>query len=186
MSFSRWLPVLSLLLVLSPALTAANVLKIDPARSFVNVDVKATVGSFTGRLEAYDARLGFDERGKIRTATFAFRFADLKTGDAKRDAEMLEWLGGGDPAASFQLGALAVAPDGQGHASGRLLLNGQVHLVEMPVNLTQLDGEWTITGAATLRYTNWGLKVIRRLGLLKVDPEVKVRFKLIGRPVEGK
>lgn len=186
MSPSRWWSALVLLLVLPVALPATGALRVDPARSFVNVDVKATVGSFTARLEAYDAQIGLDERGRIRTATFAFRFVHLKTGDAKRDAEMLAWLGGDDPAASFQLGALAVAPDGQGHATGRLLLNGQVHLVEMPVNITQLDGEWTITGAATLRYTDWGLKVIRRIGLLKVDPELRVRFKLIARPVAAK
>lgn len=172
--------------VLPLALTAASTLKVDPARSFVDVDVKMTVGSFTGRLEAYDAQVGFDPAGRIKTATFAFKFADLKTGEHKRDAEMLQWLGGNDPVGSFQLGALALTPDGQGHASGRLVIKGRAELVEFPVNVTQLDGVWTISGSATLRYTDWGLKVIRKLGLLKVDPEVKVRFKLIGAPVEAK
>lgn len=177
---------LASLLLLPLSLAAASTLKVDPARSFVDVDVKMTVGSFTGRLEAYNAQVGFDPAGKIKTATFAFKFADLKTGEQKRDADMLEWLGGGDPVGSFQLGALALTPDGQGHASGRLVIKGRAELVEFPVNVTQLDGVWTISGSATLRYTNWGLKVIRKMAVLKVDPEVKVRFKLIGTPVEAK
>lgn len=180
------LRLLPLLLCLPLSLAAATALKVDRTRSFVDVDVRMTVGSFTGRLEAYDAQVTFDPPGKIKAATFAFRFADLKTGDAKRDADMIRWLGGGDPAGHFQLGALALTPDGQGHASGRLTLHGRAELVELPVNVTQLDGDWTIAGSASLRYTDWGLKVIRKLGVLKVDPEVKVRFKLIGAPVEAK
>lgn len=173
---------LTLALLLPLSVVAAPTLRIDRTRSFVDVDVKATLGSFTGRLEAYEAQLVFDPAGKIETATFSFGFADLKTGEAKRDAEMIKWLGGGDPAGSFQLAALALRPDGQGHATGRLTLKGRAELIEFPVTIAQLDGEWTISGTATLRYTDWGLKVIRKLGLLKVDPEVKVRFKLIGQP----
>lgn len=176
--------ILALLLPLS--LAAASTLKVDRTRSFVDVDVKATVGSFTGRLEAYEAQVTFEPAGKIKTATFAFKFADLKTGEAKRDAEMIQWLGGGDPAGSFQLAALALTPDGQGHATGRLTLKGRAELIEFPVTVTQLDGDWTVSGTATLRYTDWGLKVIRKMGVLKVDPEVKVRFKLIGAAVEAK
>lgn len=173
---------LTLALLLPLSLAAATTLKIDRTRSFVDVDVTATIGSFTGRLETYEAQLDFEPVGKIKTATFSFKFADLKTGEAKRDAEMIEWLGGGDPSGSFQLAALALRPDGQGHATGRLTIKGRAELIEFPVTISQLDGDWTISGTATLRYTDWGLKVIRKMGLLKVDPEVKVRFKLIGQP----
>lgn len=178
---------LRLLLALLPlAAPAASALKIDRSRSFVDVDVKATVDSFTGRLEQYDAAIGLDESGKIRTAQFSFKFADLKTGKDERDHKMLEWLGGAEPDGRFELGALALTPDGQGHATGRFTMHGNAQLIEFPVNVTQADGAFTITGAATLRYTDWGLKVIRMFGLLKVDPEVKVRFKLIGAPAEAK
>ncbi|HYC71100.1 MAG TPA: YceI family protein [Opitutaceae bacterium] len=177
---------LVLLLVLPFSLAAATTLKVDRPRSFVDVDVKATVGSFTGRLETYEAQVTFAPSDKIQAAVFSFKFADLKTGEAKRDAEMIKWLGGGDPAGSFQLGALALTPDGHGHATGRLTIKGRAELIEFPVTVSQLDGEWTIAGTATLHYTDWGLKVIRKMGLLRVDPEVKVRFKLIGTPVEAK
>lgn len=182
----KLLRLLVCLAVLPAGLAAAATLKVDRHRSFVNVDVKATVGSFTGRLEAYEARVTFEPAGRIRAATFRFRFADLKTGDAERDAEMLRWAGGPDAAGAFTLGALALTPDGQGHATGRLVMNGRPELIEFPVNVSQLDGVWTLEGAATLRYTDWGLKVVRRFVVVKVDPEVKVRFKLIGTPAEGK
>lgn len=174
---------LLLALVLPVAAFAASTLKIDRTKSFVDVDVKATVDSFTGRLENYDAQVGLDDAGKIKTTVFAFKFAHLKSGKADRDAKMIQWLGGGDPEGRFELGALAVAPDGQGQATGRLTFHGTSQLVEFPVQVQQLDNAWTISGAATVKYTNWGLKVIRLALLLKVDPEVKVRFKIVGTPV---
>lgn len=176
---------LFLFLVLPLAAIAADSLKIDRTKSFVDVDVKATVDSFTGRLENYDVQVGLDEAGKIKTAVFTFKFAHLKSGKADRDAKMLEWLGGGDPDGRFELGALAVTRDGQGQATGRLTFHGTSQLIEFPVEVQQLDSAWTITGAATVKYTNWGLKVIRMALLLKVDPEVKVRFKIVGTPVEA-
>jgi polyisoprenoid-binding protein YceI len=179
-------PLGAALMVLPLMLAAASPLKVDRSRSFVDVDVSLTVGGFTGRLENYDVEIGRDESGRIRSATFSFRFADLKTGDEQRDRDMLEWLGGRSASAQFVLGALAVTPDGQGHASGRLTMNGRAQLIEFPVVVEQFNGAYTIRGTATLRYTNWGLKVIRKALVMKVDPEVKVRFKLVAVPVEGK
>ena len=169
------------LLLLPLALTAADrSLKVDRARSYVDVDVKATVDSFTARLEAYDLQAVADERDRIKTATLAFKFADLKTGKAERDAGMLEWLGGNDPAGRFELGILALTPSGQGQVSGNLTFHGQTALVEFPVNVARAGGDFIITGEATIDYRRWGLKKFRKLGVLTVDPFVKVRFKFTG------
>ena len=46
------------------------------------------------------------------------------------------------------------------------------------------DGSYTITGETTIDYRTWNLKVIRMALLLKVSPEVKIRFKFTGVPVE--
>lgn len=173
---------LCLFLVLPAVALAAGALKIDRAKSFVDVDVKATVDSFTGRLENYDAQIGLDDAGKIKTVVFTFKFADLKSGKGDRDNAMIEWLGGGEPDGKFELGVLAMAPDGQGQVTGRLTFHQASQLIEFPVEVQQLDNAVTIKGAATLNYTNWGLKVIRKALLLKVDPEVKVRFKIVGTP----
>lgn len=160
-------------------------LKVDPARSYVDVDVSVTVDSFTARLEKYEATLKLDDKGRLKQGgSFAFKFSDLKTGKPDRDKAMIEWLGGGQPAGKFDLGILAVTPSGQGQATGNLTLNGKSALIEFPVNITQADGVWIVTGEATVDYRHYGLKVIRKGFVIKVDPYVKIRFKLTGDPYE--
>ncbi len=162
----------------APAPASPDTLKIDRTRSFIDVDVKATVGSFTGRLERYVATLALAPDGKVRTARLEFGFADLKTGDADRDARMLEWLGGGEPAGSYELGVLALAPDGQGQASGRLTFHGQNRRVEFPVLVTRTEEALTVTGETTIDTRQWGLPPLRHRFVVKVNPEVRIRFRL--------
>jgi polyisoprenoid-binding protein YceI len=175
---------LALLLPLA-AFAAERTVKIDKERSFVDVDVSVTAASFTGHLDAYEVKVTTDDSGKIKGTVFTFKFADLKTGNPDRDDAMIKWLGGGAPEGRYEMGNLAMAPDGQGQVSGRLAFHDVVELVEFPVNITRTDGTYTITGETTVDYRTWGLKVIRKM-MFKVDPEVKVRFKLVGvlGPVE--
>lgn len=181
----RPLALLSLLLLPLALAAADRILKIDPARSYVDVDVKATMDSFTARLDAYDLRATVGDKDRIKTAALSFKFADLKTGKPERDDAMIEWLGGGEPAGRFELGILAITPSGQGQVSGNLTFHGKTALVEFPVNIEQADGAHTITGTATINTHTWGLKTFRKFGVLKVDPEVKIRFKFTGVPVEA-
>ena len=166
-----------------PLLTfaAERCLKIDRAGTFLDVDVDATI-NFTAHLDAYDAKLIVDDAGKIKSAVFAFKFADLKSGKPDRDADMIKWLGGGSPEGRFEMGNLALTPDGQGQVSGRLTFHGVTERVEFPVNVTKANGNYTITGETPLDYRNWNLKVIRKAFLFTVNPVVKVRFKLTGAP----
>lgn len=159
---------------------AERVIKFDPAASYLDADVKVTIGDFTAHLDKYELRATAEEKKGIKTTLLAFKFADLKTGEPERDQKMIEWLGGGDPAAKFEAGIIALTPDGQGRVSGYLTMHGQKALVEFPVNVTKAGDVFTITGEATIDYRNWGLKVLRKAGLIKVDPEVKVRFKFTG------
>ncbi|MBI3884428.1 MAG: YceI family protein [Opitutae bacterium] len=173
--------VATLLLLPLAALAADRPLKVDRARSFIDVDVQATLHSFTGHLDRYDLSVNADESGKLKGGgLFAFKFADLRTGNPERDAAMLAWLGGGAPAGRFELGTLALTPDGQGQASGRLTFHGATHLIEFAVNVAQAEGTYTVTGEATIDYRHWGLKILRKALLVKVDPNVTVRFKLVG------
>jgi polyisoprenoid-binding protein YceI len=156
----------------------AQPLRVDRARSFIDVDVKATVGSFTGRLERYEATVEPDATGKVRSARLHFRFADLKTGNPERDAHLIQWLGGGDPTGTFELGALALAPDGQGQAIGRLTFNGQTRRIEFPVQITRANDTLVISGGTTVDYRQWGLPTLRHRKVVKVDSDVRVRFRL--------
>ena len=177
MNVLRLLPVL---LVLPFAAHAVDLpLKIDKSRSFVDVDVDATK-NFTAHLDNYDAKMVADDAGKVKNALFSFHFADLRTGDGKRDEAMLKWLGGGQPDGKFELGNLALTPTGQGQASGRLTFHGVTERIEFPVDVSRAGGTVTITGETTIDYRTWGLKVIRSFMVLTVNPEVKVRFKFTG------
>lgn len=178
------LRLLALALLLPGLLVAAeHPLKIDRSRSFVDVDVDATK-NFTAHLDAYDTQVMVDEAGKIKSAVFTFKFTDLKSGNTTRDADMIKWLGGGAPEGRFELGNLAVTPSGLGQASGRLIFHGVTERIEFPVTVTQADGAYTVTGETMIDYRNWKLKVIRKAFLFTVSPEVKVRFKLTGVPVQ--
>jgi polyisoprenoid-binding protein YceI len=95
---------------------------------------------------------------------------------------MIEWLGGGEPAGRFELGILALTPSGQGQANGNLTFHDRTAIIEFPVNVVQADGAAVISGTATIDYRNWGLKKYRKLGVLTVDPEVKIRFKFTAVP----
>ena len=165
------------------ALAAEHSLKVDRSRTFVDVDVKVTMDSFTAHLDAYDAKVSTDDAGKIKTAVFAFKFADLKTGNPDRDAAMIKWLGGGAPEGRYEMGNLALTPDGQGQVSGRLTFHGVTEVVEFPINITREDGAYIVVGDTTIDFRTWGLKPIRKM-MFKVDPEVRIRFKLVGVPAE--
>jgi polyisoprenoid-binding protein YceI len=177
-------PLLASLLFLPLAVLAAeHPLKIDRSRSFVDVDVDATK-NFTAHLDAYDAKVNVDDAGKIKSAVFSFKFADLKSGNDSRDADMIKWLGGGTPEGRFELGNLAVTPNGQGQASGRLTFHDVTERIEFPIDVVRTDGAYVITGETTIDYRTWNLKVIRKALLFTVSPNVKVRFKLTGVPAE--
>lgn len=185
MKLPRWLPVLAFLgaaLVRAVAVDAPaeRTLKLDRSKSYVDVDVKATMASFTGHLDRYELAVPLDANGKIKDALLKFKFADLHTGKPDRDAEMIKWLGGGEPEGSFDLGLLALAPDGQGQASGKLTLHGETQLVEFPVLVKMQDGVYTVTGKTTIDYRNWGLKKFRKFGVASVDPDVTIRFQFVG------
>ncbi len=182
--FPRMIPLrLFATLILLPiaAIAAERPLKVDRSRSFIDVDVKATIDSFVGHLDRYEVAINADDSGKLKGGgVFTFKFADLKTGKPDRDTAMIAWLGGGAPAGKFELGTLAQTPDGQGQASGRLTFHGTTQFIEFPVNITQNDGTYTVTGETVIDYRNWGLKIFRKAMLLKVDPNVTIRFKLVG------
>ncbi len=180
MKVFRLLALLSLLPCLS--LAAERLMKVDKSKTFVDVDVDATL-NFTAHLDAYDARVIVDDAtGKIKNAVFSFKFTDLKTGNAERDAHMIAWLGGGVPEGRFELGNLAVTPNGQGQASGRLIFHNTTERIEFPVEVAKTDSTYVVTGQVTIDYRNWGLKKIRKAMVFSVDPEVRIRFKLTGEP----
>lgn len=159
-------------------------LAVDAAHSRVEVVVKATVDSFVGKLDAYDAAILIDPAlGEVVGARFSFHFADVKTGKADRDAAMHEWQGTqAHPDGEFTLAAIERDPAGSGRrARGTLVLHGRSKEIVFPVSITRAGGDYALDGDAALDTRDYGLPVVRKLMVLKVDPEVHVRFHLQGK-----
>lgn len=161
--------------------TAAPVpLVVDKDQSRVEIVVAATVDSFTGKLSAYAADIAVDD-GRVSSAKIGFRFADVRTGKEARDEAMHEWQETAKyPEGLFELAMLEPAADGRLMARGKLTLHGVTREIAFPVSVTTDHTLYAIDGEAALDTRDFGLPVIRKFMVLKVDPLVKVRFHLQG------
>jgi polyisoprenoid-binding protein YceI len=164
------------------ASAAEQPLAIDKAGSHIEIQVKATADSFVGKLTEYAPTVLVDPAtGKVSGAKFAFHFKDVKTGNDKRDREMNVWQQTDKfPESDFALETLAPATDGKLMAKGALTLHGVTQTLSFPVAVTRSETKVTIEGDATVDTRTFGLPVIRKFALLKVDPLVVVHFHLVG------
>ncbi len=162
---------------------AADVpLAIDKGQSRVEIMVKATVDSFTGTLSDYQSEIRIDrDTGRVLRAELTFHFSDVKTGKADRDEQMHHWQGTEKfPDGGFALGALT--PEANGHfiATGQLTFHGVTREFSFPVTITTDRKLFALDGEAVIDTRQFGLPVIRKFVVLRVDPLVKVHFHLQG------
>lgn len=169
-------------MVLSFSLAQAAPLAVDPGRSRIQVDAKATGHEFTGNLQKYTITASGDTATLKPTGLdLSWDFNDLDTADEKRDKEMIKWLGGGKPKGSFKFGkSWNETPDG-GSAQGTLTINGVSKTVSFPYTVKK-DGEWvTVDGKVTIDYQNFKLPIIRAMAVMTVDPKLTIRFHVVGK-----
>ena len=180
---------LRLLLLLPAAAVLARAeprLDIDSANSRVEVDVKATVDSFTGHLEHFAPAVTVADDGHVTGARFAFQFTDLKTGKPKRDQAMHDWQQTPQfPDGEFVLGKLTKGAENQYTAEGTLRLHGVTQPISFPLSIIVDRDVYALDGDAVVDTRKFGLPIIRMMVVIKVDPEVHVRFHLQGRKVNG-
>lgn len=160
----------------------ADSLKVDKDKSRIQVDAKATGHEFTGTLGDYKASIsGTSDKLKPTGVELSWKFADLKTGDTKRDAEMIKWLGGKGPEGSFKF-TKTWSDGGKDFAQGELTIHGVSKTIAFPFTAKK-EGKWvTIDGAVKFDYQTFGLPIIRSMVVMKVEPELEVRFHLVGQP----
>jgi polyisoprenoid-binding protein YceI len=167
------------LLPLTQAHAAA--LTLDPKQSKIEVAVTATVDSFVGQLEKYQADINCTPTAHLpTTASVTFDFKDLKTGNPSRDTEMLGWLDyKNNPAGSFMLNNWKTL--GTNHwAEGALTIHGVKKIIAMPVTITVTGANWNIAGSADINYRDYDLPIIRKMLLLTVAPHLHITFNLTG------
>jgi polyisoprenoid-binding protein YceI len=169
--------------LLAVSLSAADApLAIDKAASHVDIAVKATVDSFVGKLTDYVPTIAVDrDTGAVTSSKVTFHFADVKTGNEKRDREMNEWQQSEKfPDGDFTLDSLTAVSPGKFTVHGRLTLHGSTHELTFPAAIIREGPSVTVDGEAVVDTRVFGLPVIRKFALLKVDPLVTVRFHLAG------
>lgn len=159
-----------------PTLAEPVRLEVDAGASQIAAHVRATGHSFDAVVTAYDLDLRWDrEAGRIQSARLRFNFADVKTGNARRDREMLQWLSHDrHPAAEFVLDSLETDAAGATRARGGLTFHQKSREVIIPVTITREGGGVRIQGKTTLDHRDWGLPQIRALLFMTVNPELDV------------
>ncbi len=175
----------------SHATAAETPLIADKAQSTIEYAVTATMDSFTGKLSAYDLELARDpdDPARISRAELRFRIADLRSGNSKRDQQMRDWQSTEQfPEAIFTLTALEpAATPGRFTARGQFIFHGMTRDLVFPVSISSSnDGLHVIDGEARIDTRDFGLPIIRKFGLLKVDPVVVIKLHLQARPAPQK
>ena len=178
----KFIALCMLSLVLGVHEAGAESLVVDKSRSRIQVDAKATGHRFTGNLKAYEVNVEGDAVSlDPKSFELKWKFKDLDTDDAKRDAEMLKWLGSNDEKGSFKLNKAWTDEKGVQHGTGTLTIHGVSKSVSFPYTAKK-DGEWvTIDGKVSMDYRNFDLPVIRAMAVMTVDPQLVVRFHVVGK-----
>jgi polyisoprenoid-binding protein YceI len=169
-------------LLVSLTLAHAATLEVDKDRSRIQVDAKATGHNFTGTLKDFTASVSGDPASLAPQGfKLDWKFNDLDTDDAKRDKEMVKWLGGGQPKGSFKFTKSWTGKDGTQQAMGQLTINGVSKTVSFPYTAKK-DGDWvTVDGKVSMDYRNFSLPIIRAMAVMTVDPQLVVRFHVVGK-----
>ena len=155
---------------------------IDADASRIGFAARLSMGSFKGVLEKYETRIQIAAGDKsVSMAELDFDFSDLKTGNKRRDKDMLKWLDHENhPKGSFRLEDLAAQGE-QLEARGTVTIHGVSKPIAFPVTIA-LEGEHvTAEGSAKLNFLDFDLNPIRKMLFITVKPEMIIDFHLEGR-----
>ncbi len=157
--------------------------QVDSSRSSVQVVVKATVDSFVAEVPVYEVDVDLTPgRWESTRAAFRCTFNAVQTGKKGRDEEMLHWYGDAtDGKVEFQMQEVVPGKPGEWEARGTLLLHGVRRSISFPVVFGDDGSTQVIDGEVPLDTRDFGLEVIKKVWVLKVDPVVRVRFHLQGK-----
>jgi polyisoprenoid-binding protein YceI len=175
----RFLPFL--LLAALPVAAASQKLTVDYAASSVTFATRATGHTVHGILPKWSLDLTVPDGSDVPDmVVFSANVSDMTTDHKKRDAEMMHWIEpDAHPSLKFELTTISKTGDGY-EAAGNLSLHGVTLPITMPVQIEREGGQLTVIGEATIDHQLWGLKQIKKFGLLTVAPEVAITFTVSG------
>jgi polyisoprenoid-binding protein YceI len=172
----------SFLSALSPLISEAGDLAVDAQKSWVKVDASATGHTFSGSLSKFDAKVSGDPASLApSSATLQWDFSDLKTNDAKRDAEMLKWLEyAKNQSGTFSMTKTWTDAAGKTWAQGNLKIHGISKSLAFPLTTSKTGDRLKIDGSVWIDYQDFSLPIIRNMAVMTVDPKLKISFHLEG------
>jgi len=163
---------------------AAERFVVEKSHSFVGVEVHASPPHhFTVEVTDYEAEIEVEDQ-EPRSARFDFHFADLKSGNGRRDRKMQHWMETDTyPDGRFELERVENSPEGGLRGIGLLYMHGVSQPVVVDFAWEERAGELHFVGESQINYSGWNLGTISLL-FFKVSPELHVRFDLAGRIVQ--
>lgn len=158
-------------------------LAVDLNQSHLQVDVHSTAVNFTAVITSFQPEIRLDDSTHLPTAVrLRFPVATVSTGNGDRDKDLYHWEAVQNfPEVTFEMTRLQRQPDGHFVADGMIRLHGVEREVSFPLAILQHDGRTVIHGEAYLDTRDFHLPVIRKYLMLKVDPQITVRFHVEGR-----
>ncbi len=177
-----WLIFWAVAVLSQAALAETRPLVIDMAKTTVSVFGESTLHDFTSEVTRFDLRIAVEsDSGNVEIVHFAFNFADLDSGEKKRDKTMLKWLSHDNfPSGTFS-SAKITRVNGQWVAEGILSFHGVEKTIRFPFQLKKENGKYRIDAKTVIDYQNWNLKIIKVLGFLKVFPALEITIHVEGR-----
>lgn len=180
----------------SAAQAQPQVFRLAEGRSSVHFDAKSTLHPFAGDTSVLSGEMVWDSvEGRIgEGAVIRVPVQPILTGEPKRDEAMRKMFDSRSyPEIEFRaLKVTPVAAPGGTASAGpeRYRLEGvlRIRQVERPLSLEVMasespDGALEVSGETLVRTDWFGLKPASVLGLVRVLPEVRIRFKSIWEKV---
>lgn len=174
---------LALATLISPALFADHLILKPAEGTRIAAVCASTVHDFTAEVNAplVTVETGAGPAG-LKSASVLMKFANVRTGDTDRDKDMMKRFDAAThPDITYTVKTFETDKAGAIIAKGELTWHGVTKEVNIPVTLTRKGDELEVDATFTLDHRDWGMKKVRSMLMLTVDPVLKLTLKLKGK-----
>jgi polyisoprenoid-binding protein YceI len=189
MTFHRILPKaavagLAVLCLAQPALAAP--LKIDPARSTVNIVFKQLNVPVDAKFRKFNAQIDFDSaKPEAAKANMEIDIAGFDLGEAEYNREVLkkEWFNAAQfPKATFAATSIKPAAAGQYDVIGKLTIKGKTGDVRFPMTVKKEGAAQIFEGALPIKRLTYNIGEGDWKDTDMVADEVVIKFHVVATP----
>ena len=173
---------LNIFAIVAAPLRASEVpVVVDQSHSRILMQVKTDFNGFTAELTDYHIDVLADsESGKIISAQVDFPFSAVKTGDLRRDRDMLLWENNDQfPQVVCTLTHLEPHGNAKFTAQGEVLFHGVKQAIAFPVTvIINPNQSYVVDGEADVDTRDFSLPKVRKYLIITVNPIVHIVFHL--------